>query len=110
MSSSANSKTQMEPIENLDRVIHEPARLKIMTQLYVVESGDFTYLMRVTSLTRGNLSSHMTKLEEVGYIEVKKEFVDRKPLTMLRLTPNGREALENYRETMAQVIADQPPD
>jgi DNA-binding MarR family transcriptional regulator len=94
----------MEPIENLDRVIHEPARLKILTHLYVVESGDFVYLMRATNLTRGNLSSHMTKLEEAGYIGVEKEFVDRKPLTMLRLTPKGRAALEAYRVTMAQII------
>ena len=95
---------RMDPIENLDRVIHEPARLKIMTYLYVVESGDFIYLMRAANLTRGNLSSHMSKLEEAGYIDVKKEFVDRKPLTMLSLTPKGRTALETYRATMAQII------
>lgn len=106
MPASADPNPRMEPIENLDRVIHEPARLKILTQLYVVDSGDFTYLMRVTGLTRGNLSSHMTKLEEAGYIEIKKEFVDRKPLTMLRLTPDGRKALETYRKTMARIIQD----
>ncbi len=104
MPESAYPNARMEPIENLDRVIHEPARLKILTHLYVVESGDFVYLMRATNLTRGNLSSHMTKLEEAGYIGVEKEFVDRKPLTMLRLTPKGRAALEAYRVTMAQII------
>lgn len=104
MPASADPNARMEPIENLDRVIHEPARLKILTHLYVVESGDFVYLMRATNLTRGNLSSHMTKLEEAGYIGVEKEFVDRKPLTMLRLTPKGRAALEAYRVTMAQII------
>jgi DNA-binding MarR family transcriptional regulator len=88
-------------IDRLDRLIHEPARLKIMTQLYIVESGDFTYLMHSTGLTRGNLSSHMTKLEEAGYIEVIKEFVERKPMTMLRMTDEGREAFLEYRKNIA---------
>jgi len=91
-------------IDRLDRLIHEPARLKIMTQLYIVESGDFTYLMRSTGLTRGNLSSHMTRLEEAEYIEVVKEFVDRKPMTILRLTEIGRQAFLEYRENIAQAI------
>lgn len=95
---------EMKAIDRLDRVIHEPARLKIMTHLYVVESGDFVYLMRTTGLTRGNLSSHMTKLEEVDYVEVIKEFVDRKPVTMLRLTKKGRNAFLEYRKNMALAI------
>ena len=94
----------MQAIDRLDRVIHEPARLKIMTHLYVVESGDFVYLMRTTGLTRGNLSSHMTKLEEVGYVEVIKEFVDRKPVTMLSLTDQGRKAFLDYRKNMALAL------
>jgi len=104
MSRRENTENDMDAIDRLDRVIHEPARLKIMTQLYVVESGDFVYLMRTTGLTRGNLSSHMTKLEEVGYIEVIKEFVERKPVTMLRLTDKGRTAFLEYRKNMAQAI------
>ena len=96
--------SEMRAIDRLDRVIHEPARLKIMTHLFVVESGDFTYLMRTTGLTRGNLSAHMTKLEEAGYVEVVKEFVERKPVTMLSLTNDGREAFLNYRKNMAQVL------
>lgn len=94
----------MEAIDRLDRVIHEPARLKIMTHLYVVESGDFVYLMRTTGLTRGNLSSHMTKLEEAGYVEVIKEFINRKPVTMLSLTDEGRTAFLEYRKNMALAI------
>ena len=100
MSQQENNEKEMNAIDQLDRVIHEPARLKIMTHLYVVESGDFVYLMRTTGLTRGNLSSHMTKLEEVGYVEVIKEFVDRKPVTMLRLTDKGRTAFLEYRKNM----------
>ncbi len=97
---------QMDAIDQLDRTIHEPARLKIMTQLYIVDSGDFTYLMRTTGLTRGNLSSHMTKLEKAGYLEVIKEFIERKPVTMLKLTPAGRVAFLDYRQNLAKAIGE----
>jgi DNA-binding MarR family transcriptional regulator len=96
----------LKAIDQLDRVIHEPARLKIMTHLYVVESGDFVYLMRTTGLTRGNLSSHMSKLEEAGYVEVIKEFVNRKPVTMLKLTDKGRKAFLEYRRNMTLAMGD----
>lgn len=95
---------EADAVDQLDRIIHEPARLKIMTHLYVVDSGDFTYLMRKTGLTRGNLSAHMSKLEATGYIEVTKQFVDRKPLTMLRLTGKGRQALLSYQRTLMKVL------
>jgi DNA-binding MarR family transcriptional regulator len=97
--------TELSLLDDLDRIIHEPARLKIMTQLYIVEQGDFIYLLHQTRLTRGNLSTHMSKLEEAGYIEVIKEFVDRKPVTMLRLTGKGREAFVSYRNNMRQVMS-----
>ncbi len=95
----------VEDIRNLnsiDKLIHEPARLKIMTHLYVVESADFLFMMRQTGLTFGNLSSHMSKLEEVGYIEIIKEFVGKKPHTMLKLTGKGRKAFDEYRKNMRQ--------
>jgi DNA-binding transcriptional ArsR family regulator len=98
----------LQPIADIDRIIHEPARLMILALLYVVESGDFTFLMRQTGLTWGNLSSHMTKLEEAGYIEVEKEFVGRKPHTMLHLTDEGRAAFQAYRQSMKQVLDDLP--
>ena len=88
-------------IMDIDRVIHAPARLLILSLLYVVESADYVFLMRQTGLTRGNLSSHMSKLEDAGYLEVVKEFVDKKPHTMLRLTDDGREAFQNYRQIMS---------
>jgi len=99
----------LQPIADIDRIIHEPARLMILALLYVVESGDFTFLMRQTGLTWGNLSSHMSKLEEAGYIEVEKEFVGRKPHTMLHLTDEGRAAFREYRQSMKQVL-DELPD
>ena len=88
------------PIEDIDRLIHEPARLLILSNLYVVESADFVYIQNQSGLTRGNLSSHMSKLEDAGYIDVQKEFVDKKPRTLLKLTKAGRRAFENYLDNM----------
>jgi len=88
----------------LDRLIHEPARLMILATLAVVESADFLFVMRQTGLTFGNLSSHMSKLEEAGYIEVEKRFVGKKPNTLLRLTTSGRKAFDDYRRQMEQVL------
>ena len=99
-----NESEDLEPIADIDRLIHEPARLMILAQLYVVESADFLFLMRLTGLTPGNLSSHMSKLEDAGYVEVIKEFVDKKPHTMLRLTGEGRDAFKAYVESMKQVF------
>lgn len=104
MSRQENHEREMDAIDRLDRIIHEPARLKIMTRLYIVESGDFVYLVRTTGIKPGNLSSHMTKLEEAGYVEVIKEFVERKPVTMLSLTDKGRTAFLEYRKNMALAI------
>jgi len=87
-------------LKELDRVIHEPARLMVLAHLYVVESADSTFLVAQTGLTWGNLSSHMTRLEKAGYVEVTKEFVDRKPRTVLRMTDGGREAFRVYIERM----------
>jgi DNA-binding MarR family transcriptional regulator len=98
----------VHPLANVDRLIHEPARLMILALLYVVESADFTFLMHQSGLTWGNLSSHMSKLEEAGYIEVEKEFVGRKPRTMLRLTEEGRAAFREYRQSMKQILDDLP--
>ncbi len=84
----------------LDKVIHEPSRFKILAHLYVVESADEVFLLRNTGLTWGNLASHLRKLEEVGYVKVKKDFKGRKPHTMLRLTEKGRRAFDDYRKEM----------
>ena len=96
----------LQPIAGIDRLVHEPARLMILTILYVVESADFLFLMRQTDLTRGNLSSHLSKLEAAGYVEITKEFVDKIPRTLLRLTEKGRRAFGTYRRQMIQVLGD----
>jgi DNA-binding MarR family transcriptional regulator len=85
-------------------VIHEPARLLIVAVLSVVESADFLFLMNQTKLTRGNLSSHLSKLEAAGYVEIKKEFVEKIPRTLLSLTEKGRKAFVEYRRYMQQVL------
>ena len=106
MSTTETAGTHVQPIADIDRLVHEPARLMILTILYVVESADFLYLMRQTGLTRGNLSSHLSKLEAAGYINVKKQFVDKIPRTLLCLTDTGREAFQAYRQDMMQVLED----
>jgi DNA-binding MarR family transcriptional regulator len=90
---------------SIDRVVHEPARLVILANLYVVESADYTYLMHRTGLTWGNLSAHLNKLEEAGYVRVEKEFVEKKPHTMVRLTEEGRKAFEIYRDQMLEMLS-----
>lgn len=89
----------LEVIE-VDRVIHEPARLAIIAHLYVVSEADFIYLEQRTKLTRGNLSSHLRKLEEAGYVAIEKKFVDRIPRTVVELTNSGRESFDHYRRTL----------
>ena len=96
------------PQAEIDAVIHSPARLKVMMYLYVVESADFVYLVRLTGLTPGNLSSHLSKLEEAGYVAIEKEFKGKKPLTMVRLSSAGRDAFRAYRQSMQQILAELP--
>lgn len=93
---------------DIDKVIHEPARLMIMANLYVVENTDFTFLMNQTGLTWGNLSSHLAKLEKAGYVAVEKTFVGKRPYTMLHLTNNGRTAFQEYRQKMMRVFTELP--
>ncbi len=94
------------PFTDIDTLVHEPARLNIMAQLYVLESADFLFLMRQTGLTFGNLSSHLSKLEATGYVNIKKEFLGKKPHTMLRLSEKGRAAFHNYMRKMKRIIND----
>jgi DNA-binding MarR family transcriptional regulator len=80
----------------IDRLIHEPARFSILAHLFVVEEADFLFLSRRIGLTKGNMSAHMRKLEDGGYIEVRKGFLGRRPHTVLAITEKGREAFKNY--------------
>jgi len=106
METTKDDGTGIDALNDIDRLIHEPARLMIMAYLYVVDSADFLFLVRQTGLTLGNLSSHMSKLEAAGYIEVEKKFKGKKPHTMLRLTGEGHDAFRKYRQSMKQLIRD----
>jgi len=96
------------PLVDIDRVIHAPARLMVLTYLYAVDHVDYVFLTHLTGLTWGNLSSHISKLEEAGYVEVEKKFVDKKPHSIIRLTEQGRTAFKDYKEQMKQVLDDLP--
>ena len=100
--------TELHPLASIDQIAHAPARLMVLTYLYVVESADYVYLMRLTGLTWGNLSTHLSKLEKNGYIELEKTFRGKKPHTTIHLTGQGREAFKEYKKNMQQVLDDLP--
>ena len=106
MSENDSSSEELQPISEIDPLIHAPTRLKIMAYLSIVESADFTFLMNQTGLTRGNLSVNLRKLEEAGYVSITKEFVDRIPRTLTRLTGEDRRAIQVYRDNMQAVLND----
>ncbi len=97
----------------LDPVIHQPIRLKLMASLVSIPRGDsvdFTYLRELLQLTDGNLGAHLLKLEESGYAEVDKTFVGRKPRSFIRVTDKGRAAFLDYVNVLKSVIhIDAPP-
>jgi len=98
-----NSENQQVEI---DKLIHEPARLKIIAQLYVVESADFLFLMRQTGLSQGNVSGHLSKLEDAAYVEIKKGYIGKRPQTIISLTKKGRESFNNYIKNMRELFDD----
>ena len=108
MTSSKDNHGEQEPIINIDRLIHEPSRFAIMSYLYVVESADYVFLMRQTGFTWGNLASHLSKLESAGYITIEKEFLNKKPHTMIHLTESGRISFMEYRQNMRKVLDELP--
>lgn len=87
----------------VDRLIHEPGRLMLVAMLYVVEGADFLYLLNESGMTKGNLSSHLAKLEQAGYIEIVKSFRGKVPHTLVRLTAEGRSAFERYRAQLKTI-------
>ena len=92
------------PLVELDPLIHAPARLNIVTNLYVVESADFIFLKNLTGLTWGNLSAHISKLEEAGYVEVEKTIVNKKTHSVAALTEVGRAAFDEYKQKMMEIL------
>ena len=90
-------------IDGLDRVIHEPARLAILTVLSACDEADFTFLRHVTGLTNGNLSTHLSKLEDAGLVAIEKKFVGKKPRTLVFLTDSGRQQLEDHWQQLKEL-------
>jgi DNA-binding transcriptional ArsR family regulator len=91
-------------MSELDRLIHEPARLTIVALLSSVKEADFLYLLRETGLTKGNLSTHLVRLEEAGYVNIEKTFRGKIPLTLVRLNSEGRAAFQSYRKSMKDIL------
>jgi DNA-binding transcriptional ArsR family regulator len=87
----------------LDRLIHEPGRLAILTVLSSVQAADFVFLQRTTGLTKGNLSSHLTKLEEAGLVEIHKRFVGKKPNTNIALTAVGKQRIARHWDQLERL-------
>ena len=100
--------TDFKQMLDTDRLIHEPARLIIMALLYSVENADFTFLLHETGLTRGNLSFHLTKLEEAGYVAIEKTYKGKRPYTLCSLSENGRTAFNAYRQQLQDAASSLP--
>ena len=98
----------LQQLADLDTIIHAPARLMLLTYLFVVESADYVFLMRQTGLSWGNLATHLGKLEDAGYVVVEKQFKGKKPQSTLRLTEKGRDAFRQYKKRLKGVLDDLP--
>jgi DNA-binding MarR family transcriptional regulator len=92
-----------EELAGLDRLVHEPARLAILTALASCKSADFLFLQRLTGLSGGNLSSHITKLEEAGLVHVEKQFIDKRPNTRIEISEQGRKAVREHWKKLDQL-------
>ena len=97
-----------DPLSSLDPVIHAPARLRLVAQLSVVDAADATFLVNATGLTWGNLANHLRKLEDHGYVTIKKGYRGRKPRTVVKLSDRGRAAFRRYRTLMTEAMNDLP--
>ncbi len=87
-------------LAGVDRTIHEPSRSLILAVLSAVEQADFLYLLRETGLSRGNLSVHLSRLQEAGFISIEKTYRGKVPLTLCRMTETGRSAFGRYRQQL----------
>src|SRR5690349_23581145 len=88
--------TPFEHLHDLNRLVHEPARLAILVALAACDKADFLFLLNITGLTKGNLSSHLSKLQQAGLVEIEKKFEGKTPVTYVMLTLEGKDALKEY--------------
>lgn len=94
----------LQDLSGLDRVIHEPSRLTLVALLSSVETADFLFLLKESGLTKGNLSVHLSRLEEAGYLEIEKTFRGKMPHTEYRLTQKGIAAFDQYRKSLSSIL------
>jgi len=99
---------ERHPLADIDQVIHAPARLLILVNLYIVKSLDYVFLKNQTGLSWGNLSTHLTKLEQAGYVKIDKGYQGKKPQSKIQLTPQGREAFKGYKSSLQTILDDLP--
>ena len=92
------------PLFDVDRIIHEPARLLIVTILSTAITADFLYLLNESGLSKGNLSAHLSKLEDAGYVTIEKTYRGKVPNTLCQLTEEGRKSFKNYRKQMKKIL------
>ncbi len=97
--------TPYEHLQSLNRLVHEPARLAILVALSACDKADFLFLVNITGLTKGNLSSHLSKLEQGGLVEIEKKFEGKTPVTYAKLTLEGKDALKEYLASVDEVRA-----
>jgi DNA-binding MarR family transcriptional regulator len=95
---------ELRQAADLDRLIHEPARLVIVTILSTLEKADFRFLLTQSGLTKGNLSAHLSKLEAAGYVHIEKTYRGKIPQTLISLTPEGQAAFEAYRKQLKTLV------
>jgi len=95
---------ELRSFSDVDRLLHEPSRTIIVAILYAVESTDFLYLQREAGLTKGNLSAHLSKLENAKYVAIEKTYKGKIPLTLCKITDKGRKAFEDYRKHLKNFI------
>jgi DNA-binding transcriptional ArsR family regulator len=100
--------TPFAELAAVDRLIHDPSRLAILSALLACAEADFRYLLTVTGLTKGNLSSHLSKLEQGGLVEIDKGFEGKIPWTRARLSLEGRERVETYWRDLRRLAAKAP--
>lgn len=97
--------TKEETFKKIDRIIHSPNRLEIMCYLNSTDFVDYKFLLTQTRLTWGNLSSHVSTLEQSGYVKVNKKFIGKKPYTLIRLTKEGKKAFDIYKKHMRKILS-----
>lgn len=108
----AEPSSAFEEIVGVDKTVHEPARLAVLTALSACASADFVFLQRLTGLQAGNLSQHLTKLEQAGLIALAKAFNGKYPQTTAQITDAGRAAIDDYwkrLEALKEAMQSWPP-